>query len=69
MKNSQAKNYYHVHYDMVIKMAKRMKLNLASLGFVGDKDHAWWDGPAPSFVVSLYEKRFLHRGKLSDAVQ
>lgn len=61
LKNKQIINPNLGNHITIIKMAKRLRLNLTEFGFVNNSDHAWWHGPFPSFVLSLYEKRFCRK--------
>ena len=58
LKSGQTKNHYHDTCSIIIKMAKRLKLDLTEIGFVNDKNHYWWNSPFPLLVTSLYKKRF-----------
>lgn len=50
---------------VIIKMAKRLKLNFEEFGGTKDPDHSWWRGPFSAFVVSLYNKRFGKSHRIS----
>ncbi len=43
---------------VIIKMAKRLKLDLEKFGGIKNPDHSWWRGPFSAFIVSSYNKRF-----------
>ena len=47
----------------IMKMAKRLKMDLSKFGEIDDLSQETWSNPLPEFIRMSYEKRF---GKKSD---
>lgn len=44
--------------NMIIKMAKRLKLDPKKFAYTHNNQQGWIGSPFPALVISLYEKRF-----------
>ena len=50
-----------VSSNTIIKMAKRLRIDLSKFGGIDSYKQGTWKTPLPDFIISLHEKRFGSR--------